>query len=87
MMEWGDIGIKEPNDVRMAMRNGASAQNLLQSYGDRIAGLIAEALEAELAGARDSLDDATWRRLLRRPDVAKSIAGALDALCAPDKVG
>lgn len=45
MMEWGDIGIKDVDDVLRVLRAGAKARELLASYGARIAGLLAHALD------------------------------------------
>jgi hypothetical protein len=46
MMEYNEIGIKDSDDVLTCMENGASAYDLYQMYGDRIAELIACALDS-----------------------------------------
>jgi hypothetical protein len=59
MMEWNDIGIKEAEDVVHCLREGATAFDLHDSYGSRIAGLIADAcdlLQAEVVGLRGERD-------------------------------
>lgn len=50
MMEYGDIGIKDAADVIECMLKGASAKYLYDKYGDRIAGLLAEAFDIYMHG-------------------------------------
>jgi hypothetical protein len=45
MMEWGDIGIKDPEDILRCISEGATASELLSWYGERISPLIAAALD------------------------------------------
>ncbi len=51
MMEIGDEGIKEPGDIITAIQCGADWREIssaIQSYGPRIAGLIASALVSKV---------------------------------------
>ena len=52
MMEYGDLGIKDEWDVLEALSQGASAHELHESHGERIAGLLADAL--------DTLSKTSW---------------------------
>lgn len=54
MMEYGDRGIKDSDDLLACLADGASAVELLQSYGERAAGLVAEALDKHHATMRGS---------------------------------
>ena len=44
-MEWNEVGIKNSDDVLVCMCMGATARELYEAYGERIAGLIADALD------------------------------------------
>lgn len=43
MMEWGDIGIKDADDVRRCLAEGATVDELERLFGERIRPLLAEA--------------------------------------------
>jgi hypothetical protein len=90
-MEWNDIGIKEAEDVVRCLREGATAFDLHDSYGSRIAGLIADAcdqLQKENTEMRAlALDlyrehqgdrvEGTWEELMKRAKTELSKAGVL----------
>lgn len=46
MMEWGDIGIKDLDDYRRCIEEGASAVELYESYGARIGGMAPALLDS-----------------------------------------
>ncbi len=50
MMEYGDIGIKDEDDVLEALRAGAFAGELHEWYGERINGLLHDALDKLIRG-------------------------------------
>ena len=50
MMEYGDIGIKDEDDILEAMKVGAYAEQLYEFYGDRIIGLLLAALDKKFHG-------------------------------------
>lgn len=91
MMEWNDIGIKEAEDVVRCLRRGATAFELYDAYGSRIAGLIADAcdqLQKENTKLRMTVLDlyrehmgdrveGTWEELMNRVKIELSGAGVL----------
>jgi hypothetical protein len=88
-MEWNDIGIKEAEDILTCLRKGATAFDLYDAYGSRIAGLIADAcdqLQKEniemralaLALYQECQGDrveGTWEELMKRAKTELSKAG------------
>jgi hypothetical protein len=49
-MEYDDIGIKDEDDVLEAMKAGAYAEQLYESYGDRIINLLLAAIDKKFHG-------------------------------------
>ena len=52
-MEFGDIGIKGPDDLVECLEAGASLRDLYEAHGDRIGGMIAYLADELYRSLRD----------------------------------